>query len=89
MRTLRLHKSVFDEMSDLQAKQYRQVVNAILDLLKDPRPHYSQPLVASQYLRITVGEFRVIYHFDEQSVHVAAFGKRNDDEVYRTAERRS
>jgi mRNA interferase RelE/StbE len=89
MRTLRLHKSVFDQLSELQAKQYRQVISAIFDLLKDPRPHYSQPLVNSPYLRITVGEFLLIYRWDEKCVHVAAFGKRNDDEVYRAVERRS
>ena len=83
MRSLRLHKSVLRELDTLPPKQYRQVVSSMLDLLNDPAPHYSKRLVGSDYSRIAVGEYRVIYRLDGDTILVAACGKRNDGEVYR------
>ena len=88
MRNLVLHRAVLKELPGLPAKQYRQVVSAIFDLLVDPAPHYSKPLVGSIYSRITVGEFRVVYRADDAAVYIAAFGKRNDGEIYRMLERK-
>lgn len=82
MRTLVLKPEVLKALPDLPAKQYRQVVSAVFDLLKEPTPHYSKPLQNTEYHRIAVGEYRVIYRFDEETVHVVIFGKRNDGEVY-------
>jgi mRNA interferase RelE/StbE len=89
MRTLQLHQSVLKELDSLQAKQYRQVVSATLDLLKNPQPHYSQALSGSEYSRITVGEYRVIYRATDTTIYVLAFGKRNDDAIYKLLERRN
>ncbi len=88
MRKLALQKAVIKELDELPAKQYRQVVGAILDLLVDPAPHYSKPLQNSPYSRIAVGEYRVIYRADEETVTVATFGKRNDGAVYQWLDRR-
>ena len=88
MRTLAFDKTALKEVPDLPAKQFRQVVGAIFDLLREPQPHFSQQLSGYPYLRLAVGEFRVIYRFDEGSVKVLAFGKRNDDEIYRTLQRK-
>lgn len=88
MRTLVLHKAVLKEFPSLPPKQYRQVVSAIFDLLTDVAPHYSQPLAGSAYSRIAVGEYRVVYRYDDQAVYVAAFGKRNDGDVYRSLDRK-
>jgi mRNA-degrading endonuclease RelE of RelBE toxin-antitoxin system len=57
-------------------------------LLADPAPHYSKPLGGSVYSRITVGEYRVVYRFDDEAVYVVAFGKRNDGEVYKMLDRK-
>ena len=83
MRKLAVEKAVLKELEALPTKQYRQVVSAILDLLADPAPHYSKPLEGSGYGRIVLGEYRVIYRFDEEFVHVAVASKRNDGEVYK------
>jgi mRNA interferase RelE/StbE len=88
MRRLVLEKAVHKELPTLPAKQYRQVVSAIFDLLQDPRPHYSKQLQGSTYSRIAVGEYRVIYRADDESVHVIVFGKRNDAEVYKALSRK-
>jgi mRNA interferase RelE/StbE len=88
VRTLSFDKTALKEVADLPAKQFRQVVGAIFDLLREPRPHFCQPLSGYPYFRLAVGEFRVIYRFDEASVKVLAFGKRNDDEIYKTLQRK-
>jgi mRNA interferase RelE/StbE len=88
MRKLVLARSITRELEDLPAKQYRQVVSAILDLLDEPCPHYSKALEGMPYRRLAVGEYRVVYRADEESVHVLVVGKRNDDEVYRSLRRK-
>jgi mRNA interferase RelE/StbE len=88
MRKLAVQKAVLKDLPELPAKQYRQVVTAIFDLLADPSPHYSKPLRGSPYMRIAVGEYRVVYRFDDESIYIAVVGKRNDDDVYRQLERK-
>jgi mRNA interferase RelE/StbE len=89
MRKLALQKDVLKELDGLPAKQYRQVVSAILDLLADPLPHYSKTLEGTPYRRLALGEYRVVYLADDESVHVVVAGKRNDDDVYRALQRKS
>ena len=88
MKKLQVIPSVLKELPDLQPKQYRQVVGGILDLLNDSRPHYSKQLSGSPYLRLAVGEYRVIYRDDEETVYIVVVGKRNDGEAYRLIERK-
>jgi mRNA interferase RelE/StbE len=88
MRKLVLNKTVLKDLLDLPSKQYRQVVSAVFDLLAEPSPHYSKSLEGTPYRRIAVGEYRVIYRADDEAIHVAGFGKRNDDEVYRQLQRK-
>ena len=44
-------------------------------------PHGSRKVAGHAYRRIRVGDFRVIYEFDEDSLSVILVGRR--DEVYR------
>jgi len=88
MRKLVLAKAILKDLDELPAKQYRQVVSAILDLLNELCPHYSQALEGTPYRRLAVGEYRVVYRGDEESVQVLVVGKRNDDDVYRQLKRR-
>jgi mRNA interferase RelE/StbE len=89
LRTLSIDKATLKELDELPAKQYRQVVSAIFDLLKEPLPQYSKSLVGSPYLRLSLGEYRVIYRFDDASVTVVVFGKRNDGEVYKALKQKN
>ena len=88
MRKLVPERSVLKALTDLPAKQYRQVVSAIFDLLAEPYPHYAKPLQGGPYWRIAVGEYRVVYRADDEAIFLAAFGKRNDGAVYRVLERK-
>lgn len=38
--------------------------------------------------RLAIGEYRLAYRADGESVHVLVAGKRNDDEVYRSLRRK-
>ena len=72
MRKLVPAKAVLKKLDELPAKQYRQVVSAILDLLHEPCPHYSKALEGTPYRRLAIGEYRLVYRADEESVHVLA-----------------
>jgi len=85
MRTLKLSHDAEKAWSGLQAKQYKQIGNAVLALLKDPVPMDSLLLKGATRgeRRVDIGEFRVIYTFDDDVVNVLVIGKRNDNEVYK------
>lgn len=84
MRKLALSKPVVDFISELQAKQFKQVMGKILSLLTEPTPADSQPLKGFDDLRrADQGEFRIVYRYDENTVAVSLVGKRNDDEIYK------
>jgi mRNA interferase RelE/StbE len=87
VKKLAIQKSVLKDLEALPAKPYRQVVTSMLDLLNDSLPHYSRKLTNSDYFRIDVGEYRVIYRADEEQVHVVLFSKRNDNDIYRQLQR--
>jgi mRNA interferase RelE/StbE len=88
VRKLDLQKAANKELAELPAKQYRQVVGAILELLQQPFPHYAKVLQGSKFWRIAVGEYRVVYRVDDETIYVVAFGKRNDSAVYKSLQRK-
>lgn len=88
MRRLALHTQVGKDLAVLPVKPFRQVMIAILELLGEPFPHYSRPLSGWPFFRIEVGEYRVIYEADGETVSVLAVGKRNDGEIYRRLNRK-
>ena len=73
----------------LPSKQFKQIFTAIMDLLKNPRPNDSSKLKGySNLYRKDVGEYRIIYKFDDDTVYILLIGKRNDDEVYKQLTRK-
>jgi mRNA interferase RelE/StbE len=83
VRNLALTEAAADFWSRLDAKQYRQVGRKLLAVLSDPVPPDSCKLVGSPHRRVDIGEYRIVYRFDVETVFIARIGKRNDDEVYR------
>lgn len=83
--TNKAHKS----LGNLDAKQFRQVVLAILNLTQNPHPHDSIKLhgATNGERRQDVGEYRIVYSHDVDTVEILLVGKRNDDEVYRRLRR--
>jgi len=67
----------------LRGKHRRQVVDKLLALARDPRPPDSRPLRGHPMLRADIGEYRIVYEVERDTVRVLVIGKRDDDEVYR------
>jgi mRNA interferase RelE/StbE len=88
MRALVLDNATRKELDSLPDKHFRQVITAVFSLLKEPRPADSRLLSGFPFYRISVGEYRVVYDYTDDQVRIVAFGKRNDDEVYRMLRRR-
>lgn len=86
---LKVSKQAGRFVEDLQAKQYKQIVSAVLALLKNPEPHDSKLLKGSadRNRRVDCGEYRIVYRVEGDTVLVLVIGKRNDDEVYKILDR--
>ncbi len=89
MRKLAMTKDSLDFVRKLQAKQFKQVISKILGLMSDPTPADSESLRGyEQYRRTDIGEFRIIYRYNEDSISIALVGLRNDDAVYKQFDRK-
>ncbi len=75
-------------LQNLDAKQYKQVASKILSLMTSATPADYSQLKGSSYFRVDSGEYRIIYYFDSDTVHVDLIGKRNGDEVYNKLRRK-
>ncbi|BBO88968.1 type II toxin-antitoxin system RelE family toxin [Desulfosarcina ovata] len=75
-------------LQKLPAKQFRQIVTTIFRLRKLPEPHDANQLVGyPEYLRVDIGEYRIIYRVNGDTVKICVIGKRNDSEVYKRFKR--
>lgn len=86
---LDMTKQALKAAKKLDAKQFRQVISAVLALMENPEPHDSQIRKGASRgeRRIDVGEYRVIYAVKNNLVEVLVIGQRNDDDVYKIWER--
>lgn len=88
IRQLDITKQVDDFLEKLPPKQFKQIYTTIMDLRKNATPHDSIKLHGSKdQHRVDIGEYRVIYKFDEKVIYILIVGKRNDDEVYKKHKR--
>lgn len=88
MLKLQISKDAQKFLDTLPSKQFRQVVRRILALAEDPPPHDSEKLQGFPFLRNDVGEYRIVYDVQGDTVRVAVAGKRNDEEVYKKLKNR-
>jgi mRNA interferase RelE/StbE len=86
---LKMTKRAHKALDGLDAKQYRQVVSAIMGLMTNPNPHDSQLMHGSTKgeRRIDVGEYRIVYAIEPDLVEIVVVGKRNDSDVYKIWDR--
>ena len=87
MLKLNVTNSALDFLENLPAKQFKQLVNTLFALLKNPTPHDSQLLKGYSYRRVDCGEYRIIYQIQTDELQVILIGKRNDDDVYKKLKR--
>jgi mRNA interferase RelE/StbE len=83
MLKLLISKKAQKFLDDLPPKQFRQIIKKVFALLENPRPHDSEELRGYPFLRNDVGEYRIIYDVQEDTLRLILIGKRNDEEVYR------
>lgn len=70
-------------LADLEGKHFKQVTLKMLSLLRNPFPNDSEKLTGSEYRRVDIGEYRIIYDVKGSSILVLAIGRRNDGTVYK------
>lgn len=76
-------------VKDLQPKHTRQIFLKVLELAGNSSPQNSLKLQGTKEPRYRVdsGEYRIIYRVNDDRLEILIIGKRNDDAVYRDAER--
>lgn len=84
-------KDALNFIRALEPKQFKQVMNKVLSLLIDAKPADSSFLQGYEdLLRVDIGEYRIVYRFDNQdTVSILIVGKRNDDDVYKRLDRKN
>jgi mRNA interferase RelE/StbE len=71
-------------LSNLPAKQFKQIVSSVLSTLKNPNAHDKRPITGLQgYYRVGIGEYRIVFKIEGDILKIPIIGKRNGDEVYR------
>lgn len=70
------------------SKQFLQIFQAITSLCNEPRPSDSISMGNGTHFRKDVGEFRVIYRFDTETLFVTVVGNRNDSAAYQEFDRK-
>ena len=81
MLKLRVSKKAQKFLDGLPPKQFRQIIRKVFVLLENPRPHDSEALRGYPFLRNDVGEYRIIYDVQGDTLRLILVGKRNDEEV--------
>lgn len=83
MRDVEFRAGALKFVKKLMPKHQQQIKNKIKELQENPVPPDS--IILSGYKphhRCDVGEYRIVYRFDESVVHISLIGKRNDGAVY-------
>lgn len=78
-----LRQRVKRELDDLPEKDCQTLVKALVNLEENPRPPGVEKIRRTDLWRIRKGDYRVIYHIDdqEQVITIVRIGHRKD--VYR------
>lgn len=88
MYKLDLTKTAGKFLQKLPAKQFRQIVTTILRLREQPDPQDAKQLIGyPEYRRVDIGEYRIVYRIEDDTVRICLIGKRNDSEIYRQFKR--
>jgi mRNA interferase RelE/StbE len=75
-------------LSDLPAKQFKQVGQKIFSLLKEPLPTDAKHLSGHPgFRRVDSGKYRICYQYANKVVKVVVVGNRNDDAIDRQLDR--
>ncbi len=68
-RLIRIHRLAKKNLDSFPAKHRKQIAQRLIGLISDPRPADSAKLKGEAELyRLDVGEYRVIYGFDQNTI---------------------
>jgi mRNA interferase RelE/StbE len=88
-RLLDTSKQADKFLDNLPGKQFKQVYTKIKNLTSNSQPNDSIKMTGSEdQYRVDIGEYRIIYTFDDEVLYIEVVGKRNGDEVYKINDRR-
>ena len=87
MLHLDLGKPAESFLSKLPQKQQGQIWRKLFQIQDNPFPNDVKKLRGYPYVRVDVGEFRIVYHTQDALLIVRIIGKRNDDDVYKKLKR--
>lgn len=71
----------------LPLKQRRQIAVKIRALSFNPYPNDSARLKGYPFYRVDMGEYRIIYEVEGETLNILIIGKRNDSQVYKEMKR--
>lgn len=85
MLKINLSKQAVKFLEKAHSKHAKQIARKLIELQENPFPHDSIQLKGkySELFRTDVGEYRIIYFTEEDTIFVTIIGKRNDGEVYK------
>lgn len=89
MLTRRYSHDAAKFIDKLDKKQHRQIEEKLDGLCQNPTPQDMGRLRGADYAYVDQGEFRIIYDVVEDDlIDVVVVGRRNDADVYKTAQRK-
>ena len=85
MLEIDLSKQAAKFLEKAHPKHAKQIARKLFDLQENPFPHDSIQLKGqySKFHRADIGEYRIIYFMEQQTIFIVIIGKRNDGEVYK------
>jgi len=83
MYEVELRRNVKKSLDKLQEQERHKLISALLGLEPDPRPRGVEKIRGTELWRIREGDYRIVYHIDDEEkiVTVVRIGHRRD--VYR------
>lgn len=83
MYRLEISHTAHRQISKLPAQTRERVNSAIALLAEDPRPSGVKKLTARDGYRIRVGDYRILYHLDDEAKTVVVYRVMPRENVYR------
>ncbi len=75
---IRIKRSAEKELDILSDDIYNRIVDKIISLKEEPRPHGSKKLKNKDGYRIRIGSYRVLYTIEEKEIEIYSVTHRKD-----------
>jgi mRNA interferase RelE/StbE len=76
-------KSALKDFKRIPQLDACRILNAIIELAKDPRSHSSKKLKGEKLYRIRIGNYRVIYEIQDERLLVSVIKLGHRKDVYK------